>query len=92
MYNYYQQQPASSLPRTGNYYSPSLLKGHPVSSLEEVRAASIDFDGTVFYFPDLGNKRIYTKTILMDGTSNVSMYELKPIPNDAPVTGDFITR
>jgi len=37
------------------------LKGHPVSSLEEARAMSIDFDGSVFFFPDLANKKIYTK-------------------------------
>ena len=40
-----------------------MLKGRPVSSIEEVRAASIDFDGSVFYFPDIANKRIYTKQI-----------------------------
>ena len=93
MYNYYQQQPASSLPRTGTYYQPPLLKGHQVSSLEEVRAASIDFDGSVFYFPDLANKRIFSKTISpTDGTAIINMYELKPLPVDAPITGDFITR
>jgi hypothetical protein len=41
----------------------------PVSSIEEVRAASIDFDGSVFYFSDLANKRIYTKQINLDGTA-----------------------
>lgn len=41
----------------------------PVSSIDEVRAASIDFDGSVFYFPDLANKKIYTKQINMDGTA-----------------------
>ena len=44
---------------------PALLKGHPVSSLEEVKATSIDFDGSIFYFPDIANKRIYTKTVDM---------------------------
>jgi len=37
------------------------LKGRPVSSLDEVRAMSVDFDGSMFFFPDLANKRIYTK-------------------------------
>jgi hypothetical protein len=37
------------------------LKGRPVSSIEEARATTVDFDGTIFYFPDLANKRIYTK-------------------------------
>lgn len=60
-------------------YRPS-LKGRPVSSLEEARATSIDFDGSVFYFPDLANKCIYTKQINMDGTASLQMYELKEIP------------
>ena len=52
----------------------------PVSSIEEVRAASIDFDGSVFYFSDLANKRIYTKQINLDGTAQINMYELKEMP------------
>lgn len=64
-----------------------------VSSLEEARATSIDFDGSVFYFPDLANKRIYTKQINMDGTATLNMYELQeiPVPQQIPV-GDYITR
>lgn len=69
------------------------LKGRPVSSLEEVRAISIDFDGSVFFFPDLANKRIYTKQINMDGTAILNMYELKEIPLNTQISsGDFITR
>jgi hypothetical protein len=45
------------------------LKGRPVASIEEARASIIDFDGSVFYFPDLANKCIYTKQINMDGTA-----------------------
>ena len=85
-----------------NYYQPSQtqfhpqarpnqfgLKGRPVSSIEEVKATSIDFDGTVFYFPDLANQRIYTKQINMDGTSTLQLYELKEIPVE-PIP--YITR
>lgn len=76
-YNYYpprqqQQQPQQQI-------SP-FLKGRPVSSLEEVRAIPIDFDGSVFYFPDIANRRIYTKQINLDGTALINMYEFKPIP------------
>ena len=56
------------------------IKGRPVSSIEEARATSIDFDGSVFYFPDLANKRIYTKQINMDGTSTLNVYEWKNEP------------
>lgn len=67
----------------------------PVSSIEEVRASSIDFDGSIFYFPDLANKKIYTKQINLDGTASVLMYELREIPvTEQPVvdTSNFITR
>ena len=74
------------------------LKGRLVSSLEEARATSIDFDGSIFYFPDLANKRIYTKQINMDGTATLNAYELKetPIMNENPQMtqsmNNFITR
>lgn len=82
MYNYYPTQP-NRQPSFG-------LKGRPVSSLEEARATSIDFDGSVFYFPDLANKKIYTKQINMDGTASLNMYELKPMPKET--VNDYITR
>jgi hypothetical protein len=68
-----------------------------VASFEEARAAAIDFDGSVFYFPDLANKRIYTKHINLDGTATLSIYELTEIPaenNRADIlTADkFVTR
>lgn len=69
-----------------------MLKGRPVSSLEEARATTIDFDGSVFFFPDLANKRIYTKQINMDGTASLNMYELQALPT-APTEGsNFVTR
>ena len=64
----------------------------PVSSIEEVKASSIDFDGSVFYFPDIANKKIYTKQINYDGTSTINMYELKPIPMETPGAAQFVTR
>lgn len=104
-YNYYpqtnQQQyiPPQQQVTTPQYWrqpltqTPGGLKGRPVSSIEEARASSIDFDGSVFYFPDLANKRIYTKQINMDGTASLNMYELKEIPVEKPVINDnYITR
>ena len=88
-YNYYpqtQQQPTAQAMPTyiPNYLRPAQpqgnLKGRLVSSLEEARATSIDFDGSIFYFPDLASKRIYTKQINMDGTATLNMYELKELP------------
>ena len=96
---YPQQQQAYARPvQTSTQPTPTALglKGRPVSSVEEARAMPIDFDGSIFYFPDLANKRIYTKQINMDGTSTLLMYELKEIPVEQPVamvnTDNYVTR
>ena len=75
--------PAYMLPQT----APSaVLKGRPVSSFEEARVAQIDLDGSVSIFPDLGNKRIYTKRINVDGTAAINTYTLdeQPIESTSP--------
>lgn len=65
----------------------------PVSSIEEVRAYPIDFDGSIFYFPDVANKKIYTKSINMDGTVAINLYELKALPTvDNNELTSYITR
>ena len=91
MYNNYYQpnQPLAAPYQPQNRLSTG-LKGQPVSSIDEARASSIDFDGSVFYFPDLANKCIYTKQINMDGTSTLLMYELKEIP--VVSQPNFVTR
>lgn len=94
-FSYYSQQQqatpimqSSVMPQQAN-----LLKGRPVSSFEEARAMTIDFDGSTFFFPDLANKRIYTKQINLDGTASLNMYELKEIPVEDPFAAKgFITR
>ena len=71
------------------------LKGRPVSSLDEVRATSVDFDGSISFFPDLANKRIYTKQINLDGTAAINMYELKNLPIEPTATGlsnNYVTK
>lgn len=105
-YNYYpqqtqvtQQQPIYQMPSYLRQAPPQAgLKGRLVASLEEARATSIDFDGSVFYFPDLANRRIYTKQINMDGTATLCVYELRETPiekNDSvlvPSIEKFVTR
>lgn len=105
-YNYYPQQSQQIRPQMTqqplNYFQSGqlqiVLKGRPVSSLEEARATSIDFDGSIFYFPDLANKRIYTKQINMDGTATLCMYELRDLPTEreigelVPSIEKFVTR
>ena len=68
-----------------------ILKGRPVTSFDEVRASSIDFDGSVFYFPDVTNHKIYTKQINADGTVGFGIYERKEIPISTDSI-DFVTR
>ena len=93
---YSNQNPTYSYFQNQTYVRPQvpMLKGRPVSSIEEAKAAAIDFDGSVFYFPDLANKRIYTKQINLDGTATMSMYELKemPVPQMMSSEAAFITR
>lgn len=68
------------------------LKGYPVSSLEEARAAVVDFDGSIFIFPDVVNKRIYTKQINMDGTATLNMYELTALPVPTTEVASYVTK
>lgn len=92
-YNYFQtqNQPQSLRPSQVQPQQTMVLRGRPVASIEEVKATTIDFDGSIFFFPDLANKRIYTKQINMDGTASLFMYELKemPVPSNS---GQYITR
>lgn len=105
-YNYYPQQPQNNQQNYLNYLKQQQtsqltnqigLKGRLVSSFEEARATSIDFDGSIFYFPDLANKKIYTKQINVDGTATLNVYELKEPKEDNrsgqdTVNLQFVTR
>lgn len=92
--SYYQPQRTNTILPPSQQPQPAFigLKGRPVSSLEEARAAAIDFDGSVFFFPDLANKRIYTKQINLDGTASMNMYEYKEVPTEAFNSSNFVTR
>ena len=101
MYNYYYPQQQSQLSQvtplvSGNQgymqtmTQPMALKGRPVSSIDEVRAAQIDFDGSLFVFPDVANKKIYTKQINLDGTASLNCYALQEIVQ--PQTQTYVTK
>lgn len=51
MYNINSFYPSSQQMRQPNYLPQ--LKGRPVSSIDEARAIPIDFDGSIFFFPDV---------------------------------------
>lgn len=54
-----------------------LLKGRPVSNEEEANAAMIDFDGSLFVFPDKAHGKIYTKQLGLDGNIIFLKYSLE---------------
>lgn len=86
--NSYMRSPAPPVQQT----SQMGLKGRPVSSIDEVRASVVDFDGSVFYFPDIANRRIYTKQIGLDGSAILCMYEMKEMPQPVDTQSNFVTR
>lgn len=66
---------------------PPLIKGRFVSSLDEVRAAQIDFDGSKTYFVCPALNTIYAKSIDMNGNSLVEVYTL----NNTNTSGNTIS-
>ena len=58
---------------------------------------TINFDGTIFYFPDLANNKIYTKQVNpMNGMAQLHVYELKEqliqSQSTPPQNNNYITR
>lgn len=78
--------PAMGYPQPGTYpatpqqTAPAapILRGRPVSNEEEANAAMIDFDGTLFVFPDKAHGKIYTKQLGLDGNIIFLRYNLEP--------------
>lgn len=62
----------------------NFIKGRPVVSIDEARASQIDLDGSLYVFPDLGHKKIYTKQINLDGTASFNVFELSAPNEEAP--------
>jgi hypothetical protein len=65
--NYMNQMPMIQTPT-------QTLKGRPVTSIDEAKAAQIDFDGSLHVFPDVANGNIYTKQLGMDGLPIFTIY------------------
>ena len=53
------------------------LKGRIVSSLDEVKAITIDMDGSETYFPHPASNSIYTKAIDNNGNPVIKRYVLE---------------
>lgn len=69
-------------------YQPqqNFVKCRAVTSIDEAKASMIDLDGSVHVFTDIGNKKIYTKQINLDGTAKLSTYVLQDDSEPAPET------
>lgn len=81
-----------------NYNQQQILKGRPVSNEEEANAAMIDFDGSLFVFPDKAHGKIYTKQLGLDGNIIFLKYSLDnaaaPSKEVTPVESskDYVTK
>lgn len=91
MINYNSLYPQYSLPQQTPQVNIGGLKGRLVSSIDEAKVAQIDFDGSLFIFPDLANKKIYTKQVAMDGTAVLNSYALEKLPA-TNTTSSFVTK
>lgn len=83
MGNSFPQQP----PQQPQPPAAPILKGRPVSNEEEANAAMIDFDGSLFVFPDKAHGKIYTKQLGLDGNIIFQRYSVdNPVakPVEAP--------
>lgn len=67
--------------------SGTVLKGRPVSNIEEANAAMIDFDGSLFVFPDKAHGKIYTKQLGLDGNIIFNVYTQENPAMAAPPAG-----
>lgn len=71
--------------------APQYIKGRLVSSFDEAKAIAIDWDGSIFVFTDVANKKIYTNQIMLDGTAELKTYVLaepEPAPTQTQTNGD----
>lgn len=99
MYNQMYNNPMTQMQQTAQ---TQYIKGRPVSSFDEAKAVAIDWDGSIFVFTDVANKRIYTKQIMLDGTAELKTYVLEEaapaasVATDAQTTtstnGDYVLR
>ena len=75
--NYLPKEQQTTTPVYPSQTSPTqMIKVRPVFSFEEAKATPIEFDGSLNIFTDIGNKKIYTKQLNLDGTATLNVYAL----------------
>ena len=67
--NFHQQQPQQVQQQPKN-----IVKCKMVTSLEEVKAMPIDFDGSLNVYVDVTNNKIYTKVFTVNATVDIKTY------------------
>lgn len=72
-----QQYPQYAQQSTYQPQKPMFMKCRAVTSLDEAKASIIELDGSINVFTDIGNKKIYTKQINLDGTATLNTYTLQ---------------
>lgn len=87
---YTQRYPQQEYMTTNYNVAPVYLKGRPVASLEEARASQIDLDGSIHFFPDTANDKIYTKQIDKDGKAVLITY--KRCQEDENLENEYVTK
>ncbi len=76
-YPQFSQQNSIQQPMSMNQ---NFVKCRAVTSIDEAKASIIDLDGSINVFTDIGNKKIYTKQINLDGTASLKTYILQEEP------------
>lgn len=61
----------------------------PVTNFEEANASPVEFDGTMSVFVDLAHNRIYTKQMLLDGSSDLRTYKLDETKQNSNVQSEL---
>lgn len=87
------QQRLASLQNYQQMYQPmqqqstncTLLKGRPVTGVEEARAAQIDLDGSSTYFPCPSKGEVYEKAIDLNGLPIFRVYKLADNVAENPI-------
>lgn len=65
---------------------PQVLKGRLVASMDEAKAAQVDFDGSSTFFPCPAEGKIYEKSIDLNGLAVFKVYRLaQPQEQKEPV-------
>jgi hypothetical protein len=57
-------------------YQLDSLNGHPVSNINEAKAAQIIPNGTMYYYPSIGEEKIYVKSTDMNGSMVFNIFTL----------------